>query len=122
METIRSHKINMNMQYTDWINEEHPHMTFELANSIFEKFCRDMQQGPFEEVIRFFNLDPEDIEEIKDDNWTIGWRVLMDDTEQHILNANIKLDVKIGDGNDEEGDTLYLTPKMIDAPTQTNEG
>ena len=89
------------MDYTDYA-KEHPGMSKDEKKEIVRKYCQDLADGRLSEVIKFFNLDDEDISELKKDNFTVGYNIVSDEpvkdeegNERKSLNVNIRLDVKV---------------------------
>lgn len=95
METvIKSYKVNMNMDYSEYASA-HPEVTMDDKHKIVTNFVTDLANGQLAEVIRFFNLDSEDIAGLRTDNFTVGYKIINDDTVDHNLSVNIRLDVKV---------------------------
>jgi hypothetical protein len=120
---IRAYKVNMNMDYSEYA-KAYPNATIEDKHNFVTKFTTDLANGPLDEIIKFFNLDNEDIEGLRTDNYAVGYNIINDDEENHNLTVRIRLDIKVSESreNDDyeanpgEGDTLVL-----EAPEDENE-
>lgn len=112
---IRAYKVNMNMDYSEYA-KAYPNATIEDKHDFVTKFTTDLVNGPLDEIIKFFNLDNEDIEGLRTDNYAIGYNIINDDEENHNLTVRIRLDIKVSESreNDDyetnpgERDTLVL--------------
>ena len=111
MTVIKAHKINMNMSYREYL-ENHPDATKEEREAIIEKFVKNLQDGPLLEIIKFFNLDDDDILELKKDNFAIGFKIRKDNEGDHSYDLSIRLDVRVEEPNPLGGDTPDIANLM----------
>jgi hypothetical protein len=126
MTVIKAHKVNMNMTYKDYM-VSHPDATKEEREKIIEKFVKELQEGPLLEIIKFFNLDDDDILELKKDNFAIGFKIRKDNTEEQSYDLSIRLDVKVEEDNPLGGPDLSSLMKGManmvpPAPIEEAEG
>lgn len=126
MTVIKAHKVNMNMTYKDYM-VSHPDATKEEREKIIEKFVKELQEGPLFEIIKFFNLDDDDILELKKDNFAIGFKIRKDNTEEQSYDLSIRLDVRVEEDNPLGGPNLSalmqgMAGAIPSAPIEEAEG
>ena len=125
MTVIKAHKVNMNMTYKEYM-ANHPDATKEEREKIIEKFVKELQDGPLFEIIKFFNLDDDDILELKKDNFAIGFKIRKDNEADQSYDLSIRLDVRVEEPNPLGGDTPNIADLMSGmanmVPPTTDEG
>ncbi len=125
MTVIKAHKVNMNMTYKEYM-ANHPDATKEEREEIIEKFVKELQDGPLFEIIKFFNLDDDDILELKKDNFAIGFKIRKDNEADQSYDLSIRLDVRVEEPNPLGGDVPNIANLMSGmanmVPPTTEEG
>lgn len=100
MNVMKSFRVSMAMSYAKYDSVLVGYESIDFS-AILDKFVKDMFNGPREEIAKFFNLDSDDLNDMKEDNFMIGYKIESNDEENKYLHVIVKLDILLKNQKDE---------------------